>query len=391
MPTLKDVAQRSKVSLVTAFNALSGVESVDPETHAQVVEAATALGYRLNITIRDVATLAEVSTATVSYVLNNSQPVSPATRDRVLHAVRALGYHPNSTARNLQSSKSRLLGYPWYDLPPGQINAVLDRFTYAAAREVEARGYHLLTFAQPSVNSIAPFDELIKTNRVDGFLLCFTNHNDERIEYLMAMKIPFVAFGRANETWDFPYVDVDGGRGVEMMTEHLLSNGHTRIGVVGWPDGSLSGDARLQGYMRAMHAVHLPVQPEWIVRSTNTAESAYKVAHNLTDLPTHLRPTAIVCMSDIMALGVMNWLTHVGLEVGTDIAVTGFDDDPTSSFLRPPLSSVCQPIAELAAQSVQMLMTLLDGEPLRNRHTLLSPTLAIRDSSRKKAPAHSRK
>ncbi len=385
MPTLKDVAQRSNVTLLTAYNALKNAEQVDSHTRQMVAQAAADLGYRLHITIRDVALLAEVSTATVSYVLNNSQPVGATTRERVLEAVTVLGYRPNSTARNLQASKTHLLGYAWYDLPPGVTNAVLDRFTFALATAVEARGYHLLTFAQPAVDLTLPFDELIKTNRVDGFVVINTNRNDPRIRHLIDIKFPFVAFGRANDAWNFPYVDVDGRRGIELATQHLIENGHERIACMGWPVGSLSGDARVQGYLDAMRKAGFIVRPEWVVRTTNFPEAGYQAAQKITDLPAVIRPTAIVCLSDMMALGVMNWLTHCGLEVGADVALTGFDDDPTSAFLRPPLTSVAQPVIESAQQIAWMLFSLLDNEPLDQRTVLLSPTLTIRASSLRKA------
>lgn len=380
MPTLKDVADRSQVSLLTAYRALSSAEAVDPQARQAVLAAAQAMGYRLNVTIRDVAHLAEVSIATVSYVLNNSQPVSAETRARVLGAATALGYRPNQIARNLQSSKAHLIGYAWHT-QPGRINAILDRFTYCMAQAAESYGYHVLTFAQPSLDAVEPFTELMQTNRVDGFIIADTNRNDTRIRYLLDAGFPFAAFGRANERWDFAYVDVDGRRGIEMAVAHLLALGHTRIAALGWPEGSLSGDARVQGYFDAMDAAGITPLPSWIVRTTNSSTHAFQAARHLMSLSPGERPTAIVCLSDMMALGVMNYVHDTGLRIGHDVAVTGFDDDPTSALWRPPLTTLRQPVDEIATCIVDLLLAQLENRPVATRQVLLAPSLIVRASS----------
>src|SRR5262245_6186252 len=146
MTTLKDVAETAKVPLLTAYHALSNAAFVEDTARQTVIDAAVHLRYRLNITIRDVADYAGVSIATVSFVLNDSAPVSVSTRQRVLAAVAELGYRPNITARNLKANETRMIGYAWPDVPPGQMNAVLDRFLYCMAQAAESYGYHVLTF-----------------------------------------------------------------------------------------------------------------------------------------------------------------------------------------------------------------------------------------------------
>lgn len=381
MPTLKDVADRSKVPLLTAFYALSNLETVTEQETAEVLRAAESLGYRLSITIRDVAALAEVSIATVSYVLNNSYPVRADTRERVIQAASLLGYRPNSTARNLQASETRLIGYAWHGAPLAGINPTLDRFLYWMAHATAIRGYHVLTFALPSLPGISAYEELIQTNRVDGFVLADTNHNDVRIPYLLDKRIPFVAFGRANDAWDFPYVDVDGHKGMSLITEHLIANGHRRIGFIGWPSGSLSGDERLKGYHDTLCAAGIGPREEWIVRTLNTSQHGAQATERLMSLPTDERPTAFVCISDMVAVGAMNCLAEMGLRVGQEVAVTGFDDDPMSQLLRPPLTTIHQPIDQIAALVADNLIAQVQRNPLPQRQTLIAPTLVIRASS----------
>jgi LacI family transcriptional regulator len=162
-------------------------------------------------TIKDVAREAGVSIATVSYVLNNKSAFfSEGTRQQVLEAVERIGYSPNVTARNLKASETRLIGYAWHEVPYGQVNSVLDHFTYALAQAAEAAGYHVLTFTHPLHDPIPVYEDLIKTQRVDGFVLAGTIAGDERIRYLMEQGFPFVSFGRSNPGWTFPWVDTEG-------------------------------------------------------------------------------------------------------------------------------------------------------------------------------------
>jgi DNA-binding LacI/PurR family transcriptional regulator len=381
MATLKEVAAQAHVPLLTAYHALSGAQPVPEAQQRSVYAAAETLGYTLNITIKDVAALAGVSIATVSYVMNNSYPVSEPTRRRVLEAAAALNYRPNVNGRNLQASKTRLIGYGWHNIKRGQSAPLLDRFTYWMAQAVESYGYHVLTFAHTEDSPTDAYQELIQTNRVDGFILAHTNRNDARIRHLLEARIPFAAFGRANDRWNFPYVDVDGRHGIALVTSHLISLGHTRIALIGWPEGSLSGDARVQGYFDALDAAALSPQAAWIRRVENTSTAAASAAAELLALPAQIRPTALVCVSDLMAIGVMSYLNRCGVQIGYDIAVSGFDDDPVSELLYPPLTTLRQPIDDLAAQVVALLMAELERLPIPQRQILVAPQLIVRAST----------
>ncbi|GAB4545251.1 MAG: LacI family DNA-binding transcriptional regulator [Anaerolineae bacterium] len=380
MATLKDIAAHAKVSILTAYRALSGTSKVPPTELQAVRSAAQALNYTLGITIRDVAALAGVSIATVSYVMNDSYPVSAETRTRVLEAASALNYRPNINARSLQASRTKLIGYGWFRINTRLAASLTDHFAYWMAQAAEMAGYHILSFAHPDENPIAVYDDLIATARVDGFILANTNHNDVRIRHLLAARIPFASFGRANEVWDFPYVDVDGHRGMSMAVEHLLALGHRKIGMIAWPEGSLSGDGRTQGYLDALQAAGISPYRDWLVREANTGAGGYQAAAQLMSLNGN-RPSAIVCISDLMAIGAMNYLNHAKIRVGEDVALTGFDDDPLSELVHPPLTSLRQPIEQIAAQVVELLLAELDQVRLPNRQRLIAPELIIRASS----------
>jgi DNA-binding LacI/PurR family transcriptional regulator len=339
------------------------------------------------ITIKDVARRAGVSIATVSYAFNRRGSISAGTRARVFAAARELGYRPNVLASSLRRQESRTLGYSWHPLPKDHWHPVLDRFIYAMAESAEARGYHILTFAGTGDDAWEAYEELMLSQRVDGFILSDTNREDVRIQCLIERSFPFVAFGRANENWDFPYVDVDGEAGVYDAVQHLMALGHRRIGLIAWPAGSLSGQYRHRGYRRAFEEVGLRNDPAWVVRCENSERAAHTVTRRLLGLPKAQRPTAIVAVSDLMALGVMRTLRHAGLRPGEDVAVVGYDDIPTAQYLHPPLSSVRQPIAEVGERIVEMLLGIIHDEPPEERHVLLKPELIVRASSG--GPLHS--
>jgi DNA-binding LacI/PurR family transcriptional regulator len=379
MSSLKQVAEKANVSVLTAYQALNNSREVDANIRNAVSEAAESLNYNFNVTLRDVAAYAGVSTTTVSYVLNNNPLVKSATRQLVMQAIKDLNYHPNTNARNLKSNEARMIGYAWHVIEdPIRRNAILDRFLYDMAQAAESYGYHVLTFTQPTQLGFKPYEALIRTNRVDGFVLTDTTFNDQRIQNLMEKKVPFATWGHSNPDWNYPYVDVDGRRGMELAVEHLILRGHKRIAFLGWPDGTVVGDARKQGYYDGMRAAGIEPQLEWIGYTPNIVEYAYRAAQQV--LSANHRPTAVVCVNDVMALGVRSYLESVNLQIGEDVAVTGYDDTPIAELLG--LTSIRQPVNEVAAKVVDLLMAEIQGVTLPKKHIVLEPSLIIRFSSR---------
>lgn len=333
-------------------------------------------------TIREVAKAAGVSIATVSYVLNDSRRVSDGTRQRVLEATQRLGYRANITARNLQASETRLLGYSWRPSPPDQFNPILDRFLQAAAEAAARHGYRVLTVPTSTLeDELAVYEEMILIGQVDGFVLSNTSLEDVRIQRLLENGFPFVAFGRSDPEMNFPWVDIDGTAGIRLAAQHLLAQGHQRIACLAWPEPSLTGYYRLNGYRTALADAGLTIDPAWIVRGENRHSDGYTMTQQLLALPANRRPTAIVAMSDLMAMGSLNAIWDAGLQPGHDVAVTGFDDAPVTRFLRPPLTSLRQPIAEVGERLVTLLVDLCQGRPVAEPHVILQPELVIRASS----------
>lgn len=336
--------------------------------------------------IRDVAHEAGVSIATVSYVLNGTRSVTEATRERVLDAAQRLGYRPNINARSLQARRSYLIGYSWHPVAPRNASPILDRFIHGMGMAAYAAGYHLLAFPSPTdQDEVNVYRELVASNRVDGIVLSATNLDDPRVAFLSGTPIPFVAFGRAGEKNDYPWVDVDGRAGVRLAVEHLAAQGYGRIGMLAWPRGSQSGEDRYAGYLDGLARIGQPLQERWVVRVSHDAQEGREGMEALLALPAAERPDAVVCVSDLVALGAMNAVRARGLRVGADIGITGFDDMPLAENLFPPLTSVHQPIDEIGELVIEQLTTLIEGQslPPDMKQILLEPTLVVRASSRR--------
>ncbi len=334
------------------------------------------------VTLKQVAALAGVSYQTVSKVLNGKASVSKETEKRIWEAVRQLGYRPHLMARGLRSQRSQLIGYSWPPSPPSQPNPILDQFLQSMFQAAEREGYHLLTFPHHEGEAqVEAYRELIDTARVDGFIISAVEWDDPRIAFLLERGFPFVAFGRANPEWDFPYVEVDGTAGMREATRYLLSLGHRRIFALAWPEPSRVGQDRLRGYLEAMQAAGIQPAPDWIARGEGAFEFGYAATSRWLQRPPEERPTAIVALNDVMAIGAMQAVQEHGLRVGQDVSIVGFDDYPLVEYLSPALTTVRQPIEEVGRRIVDMLVRILKDEPLEERHVLLSPELIVRASS----------
>jgi DNA-binding LacI/PurR family transcriptional regulator len=130
-----------------------------------------------------------------------------------------------------------------------------------------------------------------------------------------------------------------------------------------------------------LQAAGISSDPAWITRAEHTEASSRQAAHTLLNLPPDRRPTAVVALSDLTAIGAMNAIYEMGLQPGRDVAVVGFDDIPAAQYLRPPLTTLHQPIAEVGERVINMLLQIIRGEELAEREVLLSPTLIVRESS----------
>jgi DNA-binding LacI/PurR family transcriptional regulator len=331
-------------------------------------------------TLADVAERAGVSRQTVSNAINNPDLLRTDTLARVQEAIDELGYSPNRAARNLRTRASHLIGLKFSPAQEGTANAAMDRFVHSLVETAGGAGYHILLFAvgEEEDEALRGYDDLLRSTAVDAFIVTDTYLGNPQATWLRQRRAPFVAFGRPwdDEAADHPWVDVDGAAGVDLATTHLLDRGHERVAWIGWRKDSRIGEDRRSGWTRAMHGRQLSTTG-LASRTEDTVSSGREAAAVLLD---EASPSAFVCASDTLAMGVLHTLRDRGLNPGQDISVVGFDDSQVAQVIQPGLTSVRQPLEEVAVEIVRALEGLLGHPPVVSPGVLLTPTLAIRET-----------
>lgn len=333
-------------------------------------------------TLTDVANRASVSRQTVSNAINSPELLRPDTLRRVREAIADLGYQPNRAARSLRTRSSQLIGMRF---PPAQeqsANATIDRFVHSLVGATTEAGYHVLLFAADDDDPVAGYDALLRATAVDAFVVTDTYLGPPQTDALADHDATFVAFGRPwdHPTATHPWVDVDGAAGTALATEHLVARGHQRIVWLGWTAGSRLGEDRRSGWQRVMNA-HGFDTAGVAVRAEDSVDAGRQAAARMLDRPAEQAPTAFVCVSDTLAMGVLHELWWRQLAPGTDVAVVGFDDSQVAQLAPPGLTSVRQPLEQAAVEVVRTLGGLLGTPPIRSSGVLLEPTLVVRGTS----------
>lgn len=329
-------------------------------------------------TLKQVAAHAEVSVQTVSNALNAPHRLKADTLERVNRSIELLNYRPNRNARSLRTSAVELIGYcvpNW----PNQTHLVMDQFLHALCAAAERIGRHILLFtAPPGVDGMPVYDDLHARRMVDGFVLSQTETHDPRHGWLKDLQIPFVSFGRVwkESTQPGPWVDVDGAGGSALVVRHLYETGRRRVAFLGWPKSSGLAEDRLGGWRAECKALGLPTAGLFVRCREDSIEEGVRATAQLLD--SGRAPDGIVALSDILALGALRELGRRGLAPGRDVGVTGFDDSPLAEVVSPGLTSLRQPMDDIALE----LITILTGEPTAAPgERLLQPELVIRGST----------
>ena len=328
-------------------------------------------------TINQVADLAGVSIKTVSRVFNNEPNVRPATKEKVVEAARELDYRPNLSARRLAANRSFLIGL-LYDNPNSDyVTAIQD----GALEVCRNSGYHLLI--HPCRPDDPDFLEqilgLYRQSTVDGFILTQPlSENEQLINALAEGGIQFVRIGQKKVSVA-PHISVDDRSATHHIIEHLIEFGHRRIGfIMGHPEHGSSHE-RLAGYRKAMSDHGLHVEDDWIEQGLYNFESGYSCARRLLSLKPRL--TAIFASNDHMAMGVLTAAHEKNIQVPGDLSVCGFDDTPMARFAWPPLTTLRQPIKQVARLATELLIKRIkEGDDAEITYRLHSE-LVRRDST----------
>jgi LacI family transcriptional regulator len=326
-------------------------------------------------TIDDVARLAGVSMKTVSRVFNREPNVRVATREKVLAAAETLDYRPNLSARQLASKQTFMIGM-LYDNPNADYVTAVQAGSLQACREF---GYHLLISPcrADSPDLVSEVNGLRR--QVDGLIVLQPLSDlqslnrlllDEEIPCVRVSQRPFAGLSRVS------VADIDSA---DEMTEHLLELGHRRIGfIVGHPDHGQSHD-RLAGYRRALARHEIEFDERLVEQGLFDYESGCSCTRRLLNLKR--KPTAIFASNDAMAMGVLSTAHEMGFEVPRQLSVAGFDDSPLARHGWPPLTTVRQPIGEVARLATEELVRRLQGRSTDETDHCLKAELVFRAST----------
>ncbi|MEJ8570623.1 LacI family DNA-binding transcriptional regulator [Microbaculum marinum] len=327
------------------------------------------------VRVEDVARAAGVSGATVSRALNRSGPVSEDIRKRIERAVLDLGYVPNGAARALASHRTRAIGI----VVPTLKNANFAVTAEAAEGRLVEEGYTFLVATNSySTSRESDLIQSLAAHGIDGLILVGAQRDPAILRFLDARGIPYVV------TWtlargDVPSVGFDNTEAARRLASHLLDLGHKQIGVIAGLTGSNDrAAARLAGVRQALGERGLELSQELLI------ERPYRIAEGQIALGALLDRapplTAIVCGNDQLAFGALIECGRRGIEVPDELSIVGFDDLEFSSQIKPALTTIHVPAAEIGVRAAEYLLAKIAGRPAPVT-TTVSVSLIVRESS----------
>lgn len=321
--------------------------------------AVPAPGPRARPTLDEVARLAGVSRATASRVINASPRVSPEAKRLVDEAISSLGYVPNHAARSLvtrrtdtvailiSESENRLFSDPFF------ATMVRGIFSTIAATRVQA-----VLLLAADAEQRRKVERYVREGHVDGVILMSLHRQDPLPDVLHELRVPVVVSGRPPGGQHMPFVDADNYGGARLAVRHLAARGHRSIGTLAGPQDMKAGVDRLRGYRDELAALGMPYRAELV------AEGDFSEASGVLGMQRILaaRPgvDALFAASDPMALGAMQALSGAGLRIPEDVALVGFDNAPITSYTNPPLTTIAQPVDEMASSMATIMLRQLE-------------------------------
>lgn len=332
-----------------------------------------------NLTLEDIAKKAGVSRSTVSRVVNDHPNISAAVRARVLEVIDETGYRPNAAARTLASQRTYTIGLV---LPHSVSLLFTDPYfphlLKGVSRACNQADYTLAFFlASSQEDEKNLFTRVTNKGLLDGVLVQSGHHGDQEIiGRLIDAHMPQVVIGRPVRSDNVSYVDVDNLGAAQNAVAHLIRLGHKRIATIMGPSKSTAGIDRREGYLKALSEAGLPIEQDLIQEGSFAEQGGYTAMQKL--LAHH--PDAVFAASDTMALGAIRAIQEQGLRVPTDIAIVGFDGFslPTLSDIQ--LTTVYQPVIQVGARAVELLIDLIENGTQPPRHVILNSKLMVRSS-----------
>lgn len=333
-------------------------------------------------TMRDVADRAGVSKTTVSHVLNGTRFVEPGTEARVRQAMRELGYRPNLLARSLRRRESRTIGLlipsianPYW----AELASIVERAGYAAGYGV------LLGNSDWSVDHEREYVQLLLSKQIDGIVLSAVAAEPTVIDEILAANVPIVMLNYAPSGYTLSAVLVDNHRGGYLAGEYLVRLGHRHAGCLMPPASAGEARRRVDGFRQAFADAAIDLSVSAFVEGDFEYESGESGINELLGRLPDL--TAVFAANDHMALGAMKGLHQAQRRVPDDVSVIGFDNISYATAITPELTTIAQPIAEMGASIIQLLLRQIHDSPGPSEVVVLEPTLIERESCRPASPS----
>lgn len=320
-------------------------------------------------TIRDVAARAGVNPSTVSRVLNEqpSFQVSEDVRRRILAASQSLGYEPSRFARALRTRRSYMLGLA----VPNVSDPFFARMFMGASQEAEKDGYILVLTDEAGLERAAR-----RASELDGLLIATARRADPFLAQMAAHGTPFVLVNRRSDEGPYATVRSDDVAGSRQAVDHLVALGHRRIGHLGGNDDFSTAYDRRQGYLDGMAAHGLTVEPGWVQVAGFTSEEGARAADSLFALGPGHRPTAVLAVNDLTAVGLLQRAHELGIATPNELSIVGFDDVLLARYCQPALTTVVVAAEAIGRVAVRRL---LDRDLLGE--TVLPVSLQVRAST----------
>jgi len=339
-------------------------------------------------TLETIARVAGVNKSTASRALRGDTAIAIETRERIQQLAAELQYEPNASARRLSYSRTDIIAFTTHSFvrSRGSADPFLAELISAISLEAAASSLDmLLCVAEPGPYEIDVYRRVVGGKHADGFILMDLRPDDPRLPYLCAQGYPHVLFGRPSldleesRYYPYPWVETDNRHGARVGAEHLIGLGHTRIALVGCGAEYICEIDRFAGYQDALATAGIPYDPTICTDGGWTQDDGYRFTRALLERSDP--PTAVLAVSDVVAIGAMRAAMEMGRRPGPDFPIVGFDGLGLATYVTPALTTLRQSIPQVGRLLVQLLLSELREAPVPDRHILLQPELVIRAST----------
>lgn len=337
------------------------------------------------ITIKDLARELNISVATVSRGLRNTHDVSEETKNKIIAKAKELNFRPNFNAIGLVKKKSHNIAVILPTITNYYFSTVISGIQKVAYKNNYNINLHITGESAEREISIA---RQLALSSLDGLLVCITSEskNCTHFEDIINYGVPVVFFDRVADSIHTSKVMQNDFEGAFMAVEHLIQNDYRKIAHIAGPYGLSFTTNRFEGYLAALKKYNIPLREEWIIYSEFDQVSGSNDVKHLWKKRN--KPNAIFAVNDRKAIGAMLELKKKNIEIGKEVAVVGFTNDPMSAIVSPSLTTVEEPAMEVGIQSCELLLKHISKKDFEAKEVTLNCKLIVRESSQKHLLVH---